>query len=77
MTRSLVINFFSKLDENIKKWPTTKQNLDKRKAKKHKTYFPLAFLPLLFVVLVLLSSLSSSFAPKSGYFHVSHCVKKI
>jgi hypothetical protein len=48
MTKFLEIIFFSRLDEILKnkKGPTTKQNLNKKR-KKHKTYLPLAFLPLL------------------------------
>jgi hypothetical protein len=52
MTRFLEINFF-KLDKSIKKKPTTKQNPDKRKAKKkkHKTIYCsfFTFVVLLFI----------------------------
>jgi len=67
-----------KLDKNIKKGPTTKQNPDKRKKNTHKTYLPLASLPLLFCyLLMLVLSRSFSFALESGCSHMYHRAKKI
>jgi hypothetical protein len=81
MIRFLEIKTFLGLTKVLKKGPIAKQNPDKRKVKrKHKNYLPLASLPLLsccLLMLVLMSSLFASFAPKSGCFHMSHCVKKI
>jgi hypothetical protein len=71
----LVIKNFLGLTKALKKGPTTKENPNK-----YKTRLPLASSPLLFcclLMLVLLSSLSSFFAPESGCFHMSHHVMKI
>jgi hypothetical protein len=83
MIRFLEIKNNSKFRESIKKkTPTTKQNLNRKgkKKKKHKIYLALTSLPLLsccLLMLVLLLSLISSFAPKNDYFHMSRCGKKI
>jgi hypothetical protein len=73
--------FFSKLDECIKKKRTHHKTKPKqKKRRKHKTHLPLTSLPLLSCslwMLMLLSSLSSSFVPENCCAHMSHHVKKI
>jgi hypothetical protein len=71
----------SKLDKNILKMTHHKTKpKQKKNKKKHKTYLPLTSLPLFscrLLMLVMLSSLSSSFVPKNGCSHMFHHAKKI
>jgi hypothetical protein len=79
MIRFLEIKNFLSLTKALKKDPPQNKTQTKEK-QKTQTHLPLAFSPLLFccmLMLVLLSSLSSSFAPKSGCFHMSHHAMKI
>jgi hypothetical protein len=59
----------SKLDKSIKKkGPTSKQNLNKRKTKRHKTYLPLAYLCLLSIDVGVVNVIVLLLFPKKWLF---------